>query len=73
MKVLEGKLDEGGKTDEEKYDLFKHTTENLEFCNEDHEKYKLIRKKIRKKRLSLLIAMLVMMVKVIIFHTSYVS
>ena len=48
-------------------------TEDLEFCNEDHEKHKLIRKKIRKKRLLLLIAMLIMMVKVIIFHTSYVS
>ena len=36
-KVLEGKLDEEGKTDEEKGDIFKHVIEDLKFYNGDHE------------------------------------
>ena len=33
IKVLEGKLDEEGKTDEEKYDIFKHMIEDLKLMN----------------------------------------
>ena len=38
IKVLEGKLDEEGKTEEEKCDIFKHIIEDLKFYNGDHEK-----------------------------------
>ena len=37
VEVLEGKLDEEGKTDEEKCDIFKHMIEDLKFYNGDHE------------------------------------
>ena len=37
IKVLEGKLDEERKTDEEKCDKFKHLIEDLKFYNGDHE------------------------------------
>ena len=37
IKVLEGKLDEEGKTDEEKCDIFKHIIEDLKFYNGNHE------------------------------------
>ena len=37
MKVLDGKLDEEGKTDEKKCDIFKHMIEDLKFYNGDHE------------------------------------
>ena len=37
IKVLEEKLDEEGKTDEEKCDIFKHMTEDLKFYNGDHK------------------------------------
>ena len=33
IKVLEGKLDEEGKTDEEKYDIFKHMIEDLKLMD----------------------------------------
>ena len=36
-KVLEGKLNEEGKTDEETCDIFKHMMEDLKFSNRDHE------------------------------------
>ena len=37
IKVLEGNLDEKGKTDEEKCDIFKHIIEDLKFYYGDHE------------------------------------
>ena len=37
IKVQEGKLDEEGKADEEKCDIFKHMIEDLKFYNVDHE------------------------------------
>ena len=37
IKVLEGKLDEEQKTDEEKCYIFKHMIEDLKFYNGDHE------------------------------------
>ena len=37
VKVLEGKLDEEEKTDEEKCGIFKHMIEDLKFYNGDHE------------------------------------
>ena len=37
IKVLEGQLDEKGKTDEEKCDVFKHTIEDLKFYIGDHQ------------------------------------
>ena len=37
IKVLERKLHEEGKTDEEKCDIFKHVIEDLNFYNGDHE------------------------------------
>ena len=37
IKVLEEKLDEEGKTDEEKCDIFKHMIEDLKFYNGDHK------------------------------------
>ena len=48
IKVLEGKLDEEGKTDQEKSDIFKHI---IKFYNGDQGK-------------------VIMMVKVIIFHST---
>ena len=37
IKVLEEKLDEEGKTDEEKCDILKHMIEDLKFYNGDHK------------------------------------
>ena len=37
IKVLKGQLDEKGKTDEEKCDVFKHTMEDLKFYNGDYQ------------------------------------
>ena len=36
IKVLEGKLDEEGKTDKQKCDLLKQMIEDFKFCNGDH-------------------------------------
>ena len=69
IKVREGKLDEEGKTDEEKCDIFKHIIEDLKFYNGGHGR----RGKMGRKMQLALIAVLIMMVKVIIFHPSYVS
>ena len=70
MKVLEEKLDEEGKTDEGKCDIFKHMIEDLKFYNWIMKQHKLIRKKMGRKMLLVLIAMLIMMFMVIIFHPS---
>ena len=73
MKVLEGKLDEEGKTDEKKCDIFKHMIKDLKFYNGDHEAAQDDQKEHGKKMLLALIAMVIVMVKVIIFQPSYVS
>ena len=49
IKVLEGKPDEEGKTDEEKCDVFKHMIEDLKFYNGDHETAQADQKEDRKK------------------------
>ena len=46
IKVLEGKLDEEGKTDQEKSDIFKHI---IKFYNGDHETAQADQKEDRKK------------------------
>ena len=73
IKVLEGKLDEEGKPNEEKFNVFEHMIQNLSSTMGIMKQHKLIRKKVGRKLLLVLIAMLIMMVKVIIFHASYVS
>ena len=49
IKVLEGKLDEEGKADEEKWDIFKHMIEDLKFYNGDHETAQADQKEDKKK------------------------
>ena len=50
IKVLEGKLDQEGKTDEEKCDIFKRIIEDLKFCNGDHETTRADQKENGKKK-----------------------
>ena len=70
IKVSEGKLDEEGKTDEEKCDIFKHMIEDLKL---NHEIAQVDQKEDGKKMLFVLITMLIMMFKVITLHPSYVN
>ena len=70
IKVLEEKLDEEGKTDEEKCDIFKHMIEDLKL---NHEIAQVDQKEDGKKMLFVLITMLIMMFKVITLHPSYVN
>ena len=70
IKVSEGKLDEEGKTDEEKCDIFKHMIEDLKL---NHEIAQVDQKEDGKKMLFVLITMLIMMFKVITLYPSYVS
>ena len=73
IKVLERKLDEEGKTDEEQCDIFKHMIEDLKFYNGVHKTAQSDQRENGKKLPLVLIAMLIMMVKVIIFHLFYVN
>ena len=73
IKVHEGKLDEEGKTDDEKWDIFKYMIEDLKFYNGDHEAAEADKNKNGRKLLVVLMTMLIMMVQVIVFHASYVS
>ena len=52
IKVLEGKLDEEGKTDEEKCDLFKHMIEDLKFYDGYHETIQADQKENEKRTVS---------------------
>ena len=52
VKVLEEKLDEEEKTDEEKCNIFKHMIEDLKFYNGDHETTQADQKGNRKKTTS---------------------
>ena len=49
IRVLEGKLDEEGKADEEKWDIFKHMIEDLKFYNGDLETAQADQKEDKKK------------------------
>ena len=53
-------------------DTFKHMIEDSKFCNGDHGTAQVDQKENGKKIATVLIAMLIMMVKVITFHLSYV-
>ena len=75
IKILEEKLDEEGEKDAEKCDIFKHVIEDLKFYNRNHETAQ-ADQKMGRELLLVLIAMLIMIIgniKVITFHSSYVS
>ena len=52
IKVLDRKLDEKEKTDEENCDIFKHMTEDLKFFSRDYETTQADQKENRKKTAS---------------------